>query len=138
MQSSSVVFVCTSSFVVLVVHRRSIPATKWLATKGPRYETAGDELYPRQNRRRRSVPATKWQATKQRRRNGGDKTAATKGVYPGGRDGRRAPCWEVKIGVSALACSRQQRSSEDLYTCRMGLSAIGHLQAPPRSNPGPL
>ena len=59
-------------FVILVVRRRSVPATKWRATKCPRDEMAGDELYPRRNGWRRIVPATKWQAAKRRRRNGGD------------------------------------------------------------------
>ena len=52
--------------------RRSVPATKWLATNCTRDETAGDELSLRQNGRRR---------------NGGDEMAVAKwrrrkGVYP--------------------------------------------------------
>ena len=58
--------------------RQSVPATKWLATKCPCNEMAGDKLYLRRNSWRRLVPTTKWQATKRRRRNGGDKMEATK------------------------------------------------------------
>ena len=74
MHSLSIVYVYTSSFVVLVVRGRSalgakwrrpsVPAAKWRAAKCPRDETAGDEVYPRRNGRRR---------------NSGDETAAING-----------------------------------------------------------
>ena len=60
----SYALVYTSSFIVLAVRGRSVPATKWQATQCPRDnmaggemprdETAGDELYPRRNGRRRN------------------------------------------------------------------------------------
>ena len=42
----------TSSFVILVDRRRSVPATKRQGTKCPHDEMAGDEVSPRLNGRR--------------------------------------------------------------------------------------
>ena len=50
--------------------RRSVPATKWLATKCPRDEMPGDEVSTRRNGWQRSVHGTKWQVSKRRRQNG--------------------------------------------------------------------
>ena len=72
MQSSSVVF------VILVVRRRSVPATKWRATKCPREEMAGDEVSLRRKGRRRNG-GDEMAVAKRRRWNGGGETAATKG-----------------------------------------------------------
>ena len=89
--------IITLLFMIFVRHPHR------LSTKCPRDETAVDEVYPWRNGWQRSVPETKCLETKcthdktsgdevslrrnGRRRNGGDKTAATKwrrrkGVYP--------------------------------------------------------
>ena len=71
------------SFDILVLRRRSFPATK----------RRGDEVSQRQNDWRQNVPATKWLATKcprdemasdevSLRRMASDETAATKGGVP--------------------------------------------------------
>ena len=66
--------------------RRSVPATKCLATNCTRDETAGDVVSPRRNGRRR---------------NGGDETAATTGrVYPDDK------CWTLDIWT--LSCQHIQ------------------------------
>ena len=87
MQSSSVVFVYTSSLVILIVRRRSVPATKWRARKCPRDKMAGDKVSLRRNGWRQTVPVTKrlamncprdeMQAMKRRRRNRGNERACT-------------------------------------------------------------
>ena len=82
MHFSSVVFVYTPSFVVLVVCRRSVSTTKWQVTKCPCSEIAGDKVSRRWSSWWQSVQAMKRQATKRWRRNGSNKTAATKQGVP--------------------------------------------------------
>ena len=55
------------SFVILVLHRRSVPTTKWRGDK-----MTGSKVSSRRHGWRLSVPATKWLATKRRRQHGGD------------------------------------------------------------------
>ena len=62
--------------------RQSVPTMKWLATKCPCDEMAGNELYPWRNGWWQIVSATKWQATKRRRQNDGDERCCTQKFKP--------------------------------------------------------
>ena len=146
MQSSSVVSVdYTSSFVVLVIRRQSVPATKWRATKCPRDKMAGDEVSPWRNGWRRSVPVTKCLVTKcTRDKMAGDEMAVTKADVPTSEGGlcrgrtrnsdsghkywvqTRFKCRKMQWGAALAPKKRCHHLSQGLflalltYTCHIG------------------